>query len=236
MLINCDLGEGNPKIDEAIMAYIDQANIACGGHSGDVHSMRRCLALAKRHHIHVGAHPSYPDPANFGRTSMTIASETLWQSLYEQIHHLTQLAHEQDMTLSYIKPHGALYNDALDQGNIQNVLIDLCHYFELPIMTLAGPANAIFLQRLEQEKVFIFKEAFIDRQYLDNGQLMPRTQTGAVLDAHQRDVQIDQLLNNRVITEHGRTLTLATDTVCLHSDSPGAVKSAQALRHIINAN
>ena len=109
--LNADLGEGLDEIDSAIFPLLDQANIACGGHAGNEASMRRCITLAKQYEVAIGAHPSYPDTANFGRKSLDMSEEALLESLMQQVSALAEIARSEDCQLTYIKPHGALYND-----------------------------------------------------------------------------------------------------------------------------
>ena len=108
-LINCDLGEClSPNTDEQIMPLIDQASIACGGHAGDSESMSRAVQLAKRYQVQIGAHPSYPDKANFGRMSQQYEANALFEHLYQQVTQLNDICLKQDVVMAYIKPHGAL--------------------------------------------------------------------------------------------------------------------------------
>lgn len=227
--LNCDLGEGMGD-DAAIMALIDQANIACGGHAGDTESMQYCCALAVKHQVVIGAHPSYPDHENFGRVSMAIDTEDLIASLEQQVDNLALAADSAGATLRYIKPHGALYNDMMQRQALRVQLMQWAAGRQLPLMLLAGPHREQHQQEAERYGAALVFEAFADRRYQDNGLLAPRSESGAVLNHQQALAQAQQLLSTGEISTVSGLLVLRTDSLCVHGDNPAALASLRALR------
>ncbi len=231
MKLNCDLGEGLDEIDTLLMPHIDMASIACGGHAGNTASMARSIALAKQHHTSIGAHPSYPDRENFGRLSLDLEPSALFDSLCQQIKALTEQAHAFDAALDYIKPHGALYNDAWKKPLVQQTLLRVAAQFSLPLVVQAKPGQA------PQNPMLIY-EAFADRSYTDDGRLVARSEAHAVhRDTHTCITQAKQLyFEHGLYSENGQWLTLLASTLCVHSDSPAAVETVKALRLALSSN
>ncbi|NND67539.1 MAG: 5-oxoprolinase subunit PxpA [Halioglobus sp.] len=243
MLLNCDLGEEagtagfNPEA--AAMPYIDQANIACGVHAGSERVMRETAALAARHGVAVGAHPSYPDRENFGRTSMNLAPAELQKILHTQIQTLEDIATAAGTRLSYVKPHGALYNDMMaDQVVRSNILQAVASYRTPLALMLLCTADAD-RHRTEARAlgVNLILEAFADRAYTDSGTLVPRDIQGAVHDAAQTLAQVQQLCaDGSITTLRGTTLQLEADTLCVHGDNPEGVAMIRRIRNLLDAH
>lgn len=248
-LINCDLGEGLDAIDAAVMPYLNQASIACGGHAGNESTMRLTLALAKQHQVACGAHPSYPDRKNFGRSSLVISSEDLTQSLKQQIQQLTQAANQQNIQLKYIKPHGALYNDCCEP-RILKVLLAVASFFNLPLMlsasqnTVASKAmntsneditkNTSIAAQCHYAGVKFIPEAFADRGYNKNGSLVKRGMPGALLDTQQSIVQVNNLIHQQGLKATcGYWLNIQCQSLCVHSDTPNAINTVKALAELL---
>lgn len=241
MQLNCDLGESygawQMPVDEAIMGYIDQANIACGYHGGDPLAMQRAIQLAKRHSVSVGAHPSYPDLQGFGRRSMHMAHDELVACLHYQIAALQGMAQCQGVSLDYVKPHGALYNDMMRDADVRASVMQAVASFTtdngepLPLMLQAHPNYQQFLTEAEKFTPTLLFEAFADRRYTDEGLLVSRRQANAVLSEQEAIAQAIQMMDTHTITsENGVELAVKIDTLCVHGDSPGAVAMAQQLR------
>ncbi|MFL0810936.1 MAG: 5-oxoprolinase subunit PxpA [Agarilytica sp.] len=226
MKLNCDLGEGLDEVDAALMPHIDMASIACGGHTGDANSMRRAIDLAQQHSVSIGAHPSYPDRENFGRRSIQISPSVLHESLCEQIQNLIDIAQQSQAHVDYIKPHGALYNDAWHHDAIQNTLTSVAEQFNLKLVLQARPQNQ------NECRHEIMLEAFADRAYTDLGTLVSRDKphaTHAELDsviAQGRNLKFKKGL----YSENGVWLHIDAQTLCVHSDSPNAVSAIEALK------
>lgn len=231
--LNADLGEDESKAgiarDLAMMDVISSCNIACGGHAGSPENMRRMLIAAKIGSVSAGAHPSYPDRANFGRESLDIATSDLAASLKLQLATAKEAAASVGIALSHIKPHGALYNDAQDRRDLADILVELANYEKLP---LVGMAETVLAQTAKKSGVRYLDEAFIDRRYTDDSRLAPRNERGAVIeDDRARVAQAMALANGKsIIASSGRNLHISAKTLCLHSDSEGALQTARKVR------
>ncbi|MFQ3250683.1 MAG: UPF0271 protein [Glaciecola sp.] len=240
MKLNADLGEsyGHWQInaDKDIMPFIDMANIACGGHAGDPKVMHQTVALAKSHGVSIGAHPSYPDIQGFGRRSMSIPAEELCHIIQAQIATLDGLARCQGETLSYVKPHGALYNDMMSNKAVRLAVYNAIrtYYISLPLVVQATNQNDKLRIEAEEYGVNLLFEAFADRLYLDSGFLSPRSAPGAVLNGAQSVEQARRLIEKgEVITDSGKALSITADTICVHGDTPEAINNVARIREIL---
>lgn len=241
MLLNCDLGEsyGEHRVgdDAAVMPHIDQASIACGFHGGDPITLKRALALAAQFGVSVGAHPSYPDREGFGRRSMALAPDILIASLHYQIAALEGMAASAGTALSYVKPHGALYNDMMASADIRaTVMSALSSYHRTyPLMLQATPDWETHLAEASDSGLELQFEAFADRRYTAQGALQPRSEPGAVLDAQAMFEQVRSLCaNGTVLTAAGDQLALHAQTLCVHGDNPEAVAHIRTIRQIVD--
>ncbi|GAB7129257.1 5-oxoprolinase subunit PxpA [Silvimonas sp. JCM 19000] len=224
--LNADLGEGYPY-DAALMALISSANIACGGHAGDAVSMRQTVRLALAHGVRIGAHPSYPDREHFGRRSLALSHEALQASLVAQIAALRAICHDEGATLSYVKAHGMLYNDAARDLELADCLLHAVAEVDasLHIMALAGSA---FARHAAHMGWHVIEEGFVDRAYTDAGHLVPRDQPGALLSDDAAALQQALALAcGQVRTQSGSTLALRVDSLCLHGDNAHALDFAR---------
>lgn len=231
--LNADLGEDESAEgitrDLNIMHVISSCNIACGGHAGSAETMRRMLLATKEENVSAGAHPSYPDRKNFGRKAMDISKDALLASLNTQINDIQREAESLGRALSHLKPHGALYNDAQDDAQLADLIISICLREQLALVGMAG--SKLHLMAKKSDLPFI-AEAFIDRRYNDNGRLVPRSETGAMIS--NNDDRLAQGLalakGDPIKTQSGRALQIPAQTLCLHSDSDGALASARSIR------
>ncbi len=235
MKLNADLGEGM-AFDTDLMPLIDMANIACGGHAGDEHSMRATLSLAKKYQVVVGAHPSYPDRINFGRKSINSARGDLLASIKQQVSALLVIASEEGIDVSYIKPHGALYNDMMqDDALLDDLLAMIGETFSGKAFMLLATVDAQrYLMMAEKHGVRLMFETFADRAYQDNGRLVPRNQPGSCLTYSAALQQVDQLLHNQLLSQSGQELCLPNDSLCVHGDNPQALQLASAIRQVVD--
>lgn len=240
LLLNCDLGESfgswTMGLDEQAMPHIDLANIACGFHGGDPDVMVRTLKLAKQHGVTIGAHPSYPDLQGFGRRSMQCSTSEIINLIHYQVAALDGMAQCQGLNLSYIKPHGALYNDMMAKPEVwQAVLQAVASYHKpLQLMILATADAAQYQQQAAAAGVNLLLEAFADRRYTDAGKLTPRSQAGAVLHGAEVLTQVRQLVaEGSVTTDSGKTLPLAADTLCVHGDNVAAITQLTEIRELL---
>lgn len=207
--LNSDLGEG-ADVDDSLLDLVTSANIACGGHTGDDQSMRTAVVASVERGVRIGAHPSYPDRENFGRVSIGLSPSDIRTSITEQIARLVKIAHREGAQVAYIKPHGALYNDA-GKDAVAETLLEVARRFRLPLMVLAGSP-------LESTEVPTIREGFIDRAYAPEGTLRPRSEQGAFID------------DPRVAAAQALTLAPRVDSLCVHSDTPRALQLLQAAR------
>ncbi len=240
MKLNADLGEsyGNWQFDADvdIMPLIDMANIACGGHAGDPSTMHKTIHMAAQHNVAIGAHPSYPDLQGFGRRSMRITPQELKLIIQAQIATLDGLAKCQGQQLSYVKPHGALYNDMMSDEEVWFAVIEAMaeFYVNLPLVVQASEQN--YTRRMEARKhgVELLFEAFADRLYLDSGLLSPRSHPGAVLTFNESFEQAKSLIKkNEVISISGTVLSCEADTICVHGDTLNALKTVERIRSLL---
>ncbi len=234
--INCDMGEG-VSTDAALMPFISSCNIACGGHVGDVDSMRQTVALARQHNVTIGAHPSYPDTEGFGRRDYPVPLPQLRQSLLEQVQTLQSVIATEGATLSHIKPHGALYNRAAVDDQYAQLVIDVLQDVDQHLV-LFGLSNSALAHQCQQQNVAFRHEVFIDRHYQSNGQLVPRTDANAVIDDVEVIVEraLMMALTQEVNAIDGTRLSLRCDTFCIHGDHPQAVLIAESMHRAIQSH
>jgi len=240
MNLNCDLGESfgswTMGLDEQVMPYIDQANIACGFHAGDPLVMQKTLELAKQHNVCVGAHPSYPDLVGFGRRSMNCSSEEIIAMVTYQIAAIDGVAKSLGSDISYVKPHGALYNDMMVNSQIRlAILTALSNYPKnLALMLQATPELALHKAEARNYQVEILSEAFADRCYLDNGTLTPRSEPHAIHNKEKILAQVKQLTEQgTVTTASGKQLALTVDSLCVHGDNMAGVQAISEIQQLI---
>ncbi|MGI5308073.1 5-oxoprolinase subunit PxpA [Rheinheimera sp. WS51] len=240
MKLNCDLGESfgswQMGLDASAMPHIDMANIACGFHAGDPDVIARTLALAKQYQVSIGAHPAYPDLQGFGRRSMVLSDSEIINIIHYQIAALEGMAKTQGLTLEYVKPHGALYNDMMSNPQIFNaVLTAIASYHQpLKLMILATAEQDHYQHLAKQAGVSLLFEAFADRRYTDEGKLTPRSQAGAVLSEAEMLQQVQQLVQSgTVTTQSGQKLALKADTLCVHGDNSAAILQIAKIRQLL---
>ncbi len=233
--INCDLGEGGEQ-DAEFMTLISACNIACGGHAGTLDSMREIVALAMEHNVEIGAHPSYPDKENFGRSSLQMEPEDLKRSLVAQILSLKQITESEGGKLTHIKLHGALYNDAARDENIAEIVIKAVEEFEEDIPIYA-PENSVISQ-LAKGRINVIFEAFADRNYEENFNLVSRQNSNALITKKGEvfDHLFEMFSLGNIIAVTGKKLPCKATTFCLHSDTPNAIEILQFLHEKFRDN
>jgi UPF0271 protein len=231
--LNCDMGEGfgayTLGLDAEILPRVSSANIACGFHAGDPASMRATVALAEAHGVGIGAHPGLPDLRGFGRRAMDAAPSEITGDVVYQIGALT--AFTRAKRLQHVKPHGALYNMAVAREDVARAIGDAVLAVD-PGLILVVLAGSPWERLARGMGLRVAREAFADRAFDARGALVPRSVPGSVI--HEADAVIARSL--RLVAEHrvtaitGEDLDLHADTICLHSDTPGAVSLAAGLR------
>lgn len=228
--INCDVGEavGN---ETDLMPYIQQCNIACGGHAGDEDSMREMVELAKKHEVSIGAHPSYPDPVNFGRISMKLDSEELIKTIRNQLKSLDTIVVSCNAKLSHIKAHGALYNDTAKNINIAQIFLEAIAHYKFNIK-LFVPFNSVIAKLAKDQGYIIEYEAFADRNYNDDLTLVSRVKENAILTDIPSIIEHVRMMKvlNSVRTVNGRIVNMKATTFCVHSDTSNASTIVKELR------
>jgi len=228
--INADLGEGDPY-DAELLSIVSSCNIACGGHAGDVDSMRETVKAALDNGVAIGAHPSYPDREGFGRRSGFQGGTDLLDSLASQIGVLQDVVAAQGARMGHVKPHGALYNDAAVDAGLAETVAEAVLAAGGDVQ-LVGPPGSELQRAAERRGLRFLGEAFIDRAYLADGRLVPRTESGAVHDSLEKILaQAVSLATRRSVTSiDGKRITICADTLCVHGDTPGAADTARAVR------
>jgi len=240
LTLNCDMGEGfgpwSMSDDASIMPLIDAANIACGGHAGDPSTMRQCVELARRHKTEIGAHVSYPDMQGFGRRAMDISGQALIDLIHYQLGALDGIARAHSTRVSYVKPHGALYHAMLDDPAIMNDIMRAVAswHADLELVVLATPRDRKTVQLSVEHGLTLRYEAFADRGYTSRGLLLGRDKPGAVLDAEDAAKQAVAISQNELRTPRGKRIPVTADTLCVHSDTPGAVKMIRSIRQALD--
>ena len=213
------------------MTVITSCNIACGGHYGDPQTMRKALQLAKENQVVAGAHPSFPDRENFGRTRSTLAGVALEAVLREQVLALKDIADDMALPLTHIKPHGALYNMAARDAELSSSILNVLQG-TMPTSKIVGPPKSELERCALERGVGFIAEGFADRAYEADGQLRDRKEPGAVI--HNSSAQVEQAANmalhHKTMTYAGNTIPLQVETICVHGDTPSAFKAAQAIR------
>ena len=222
MVINADVGEESGN-DEQIMPLISWCNIACGGHAGNENEIEKTVALAIRNNVQIGAHPGYPDKVNFGRVKVEMNYTDLVDSLTNQIQLVSQKTREQGAKIVHVKPHGALYNEAIKENITARAIIDAVKNIDKSLY-IVTQKNGI-LDKLSQGVLEVKYEAFMDRAYEKDLSLVPRSKPGAILSTPEEVFEhVNMMIKKGVV----RTISCAEksiifDTICVHGDHPNSV-------------
>lgn len=231
--VNCDMGEGTGN-DELLMPYIQAANIACGYHAGNAAIMEQTIQLCLKYGVAVGAHPSFQDRENFGRTEMNLPVQELYELIIQQLIILKEVADHCGAKLHHVKPHGALYNlsarDALTANIIARAVMD----FDSGLV-LYGLSGSYSISEAKMLGLKTASEVFADRTYRDDGSLTPRSEPGAMIEKTTDAVkQAMQMLNRGTVTSlSGKEIPVLAETICIHGDGKHAVEFAKAIHEAI---
>ncbi|GAA4928311.1 LamB/YcsF family protein [Streptomyces coeruleoprunus] len=238
--LNADLGEGFGRWrltdDERLLSVVTSANVACGFHAGDAATMRRVCALAAEREVRIGAQVSYRDLAGFGRRAMDVPADELAAEVAYQIGALQVFARAAGARVSYVKPHGALYNRVVHDEEQARAVVDgvLLTGERLPLLGLPGSR---LHRAADKAGLPVVTEAFADRAYTADGTLVPRSQEGAVV--HDPEAVVERSVSMArfgVVTSHcGRSVPVRARSLCLHGDTPGAVDLARRVRARLEA-
>lgn len=239
--LNADLGEGFSvwKLgdDEAMLDVVTSANVACGFHAGDpALLLRTCRAAAERG-VRVGAQVSYRDLAGFGRRFIDVQPAELTAEIIYQIGALQALAHAAGSEVGYVKPHGALYHTIVNNHDQARAVAEAVHAVD-PSLPVLGLSDSVFFAAAQELGLRTVPEAFADRTYRSDGQLVSRRERNAVLHdvAEIADRVASMVTAGRVAAVDGSTIPITVESVCVHGDSPGAVQIANAVRHRLVAD
>ena len=240
--LNCDMGEsfGIYKLgmDEKIIPYIDMANLACGFHASDPVTMHQSIKRAKEHHVEIGAHPSYPDLVGFGRREMKCSVEEIVSFIIYQCGALDALCKTYETKVTYLKPHGALYNTMMKDTEVFKAICKAISKYDdsIKLMILSNKENEKFAETAGKYNISLLYEVFADRAYTDEGSLVPRSQPNAVLHSAREVIERARLLYDRGIIKsiNGKELKLEVDTLCVHGDNAEALQLIKALHELKN--
>lgn len=234
--LNADVGEATTPLDElvelALLNLVSSVNVACGVHAGDRGAMRRVVAVAAAHGLNIGAHPGYADPAHRGRRALNLPSAQVRQLVRDQVASLAAVAAERGARLTHVKPHGALYNQAVADSTLAHAIAHGVRDVD-PTLRLVGLCGSQLIAAGLTVGLPVWSEAFVDRAYQPDGSLVSRDQTGAVHSDPSLAITqaLTLVLNGFVRAIDGVTRVAAQpDTLCIHSDTPGAVALARRLR------
>ncbi|MEC7820880.1 MAG: 5-oxoprolinase subunit PxpA [Candidatus Neomarinimicrobiota bacterium] len=235
MDINSDMGELNHLLAdgtyEKLMSHVTSINLACGGHAGDEEMMAAMVVMAKDKGIKIGAHPSYPDKENFGREEMEdIDPNELLDSIRDQIEKLVDISSEHEMELTHVKPHGALYNLAVNNEEISQTIAEAIIDVDSSYKAV-GLAGSKMLTVFDALGLDTISEGYVDRVYEADGTLRSRKFEDALITDPQRAAeQMKEMLNGNIIAVDGSSIPINITSVCVHSDTPNAVDIAQAVK------
>jgi UPF0271 protein len=228
--LNADLGEGM-DCDAAILACVSSANIACGGHAGDAESMRTAVRLALQHGVALGAHPSFVDRENFGRSEMHLPLAQVVDMISVQIEALRLIVREEGAVLTHVKPHGALYNQAARDPALAQAIVQAVAALD-PGLRIFGLSGGALIAAAQQAGLAVAAEVFADRRYQRDGSLASRNLPGATIE--EQPLALAQAMRlvrqGRVLALDGHDLSLNVDSVCLHGDGSHAMVLAQLLK------
>lgn len=233
--LNADLGEGFGPWpmgdDDAVLAIVTSANVACGFHAGDPSVMRRTCRAAATKQVTIGAHVAYRDLANFGRSFIDVAPKKLADDIVYQLAAISGIAATEGGSVRYVKPHGALYNAIVHHEAQARAVVDAVRDFDDSLAVLGLPGSVV-LRLAEAAGLRPVREAFADRAYTPTGELVPRSQPGAVLhDPEAVAARVVELVTTGTVEAvDGSRVRVAAESVCVHGDSPGAVAMATSVR------
>jgi 5-oxoprolinase (ATP-hydrolysing) subunit A len=232
--LNCDMGELPEAIadgtQEALLRSITSANVACGGHAGDERTMRTTIEQALRAGVAVGAHPGYPDRENFGRLELKMPAEAVANSIYDQVRALAEVAAKCGAKLVHVKPHGALYNQAVKNRELAEAIAQGVARFSKNLV-LMGLAGSPMLDVFREEGFAVAAEAFADRRYEPEGTLRSRKFEDALIRNPEEAAWQALGIAERgvVIASNGSEIPVDAQTICIHGDTPGSVQIAAAV-------
>lgn len=228
--LNADLGEGCGS-DRELLQLVSSANIACGFHAGDAQTMLQSVRWALEYGVAIGAHPSFPDRENFGRSAMQLPPETVYAQVLYQIGALKIIAESEGGKLTHVKPHGMLYNQAARDAGLADAIARAVKSVDAGLL-LVGLAGSESIRAAGHYGLQTREEVFADRGYQTDGTLVPRGQPGAMIEEEEQAISrtLEMVQHGTVASVTGERVALRAQTVCLHGDGPHALAFARRLR------
>ncbi|NOX15096.1 MAG: 5-oxoprolinase subunit PxpA [Epsilonproteobacteria bacterium] len=240
--LNCDMGESfgawKMGLDEEIMPLVDMSNIACGFHASDPVTMDKTVKLAYENGVTIGAHPGYPDLVGFGRRNLKCSNDEIKKMIIYQIGALEAICKTNNAKITYVKPHGALYNTMMSDSEVFEAIAKAIATYDkkLNLMILSSSKNKQYTKIAENLGIKLLFEVFADRSYMDDGSLMPRSMPNAVLGSSDEVLErLDFLIKEGAIKAHtGKKLELKVDCICVHGDNSHALSIVKAMRKYLD--
>lgn len=228
--LNADLGEGCAN-DQALLQLVSSANIACGFHAGDAQTMRQSVRWAIEYGVAIGAHPSFPDRENFGRTAMQLPPETVYAQVVYQLGALAVMVKAEGGVMQHVKPHGMLYNQAAVDPLLADAIAQAVKAVD-PALRLVGLAGSELIRAGERAGLVTRQEVFADRRYQSDGTLVPRSQPDALIESDELALSqtLAMVQRRQVQARDGHWVPVQADTVCVHGDGAHALNFARRLR------
>ena len=233
--INCDLGEKSKhhsnKHDPELLRIVNSANVACGFHAGDEETMKQVITISKKNGVSIGAHPSFNDPENFGRSRMNLSTNEIKKLIFDQYEILQDIAIKQDEKVSHIKPHGALNNMACEDIELAMILAKTINEIDKDLIYLV-PTGSKMEEAAKKLNMKIACEIFADRNYEDDGNLVSRKKPNALItDPELAKLHVLSMVKNQAINCHsGKQIPCEIDSVCIHGDNESSLSTAKSIR------
>ena len=233
--INCDLGESSKfcstENDPLLLKIVNSANIACGYHAGDKPTMEKTIKISKENSVSIGAHPSFNDPENFGRKRLNLPSGEITKLIIDQINILSNIANASGIKVTHIKPHGALNNMACEDYELAKIISDSIIQVNKDLIFLV-PTGSQMEKAGKKLGMKIATEIFADRNYEDNGNLVSRSKSNALItDPEIAKKHVIKMVENQALNCYsGKQIPCEIDSVCVHGDGQSAVNTAKQIR------
>jgi UPF0271 protein len=239
--INCDLGEKSKHHsnvnDPDLLKIVNSANVACGFHAGDENTMSEVIQISKKNGVSIGAHPSFNDPENFGRTRINLSSMEIKKLIIEQYEILQNIALRYNEKVSHIKPHGALNNMACEDIDLANILAKTINEISKDLIYLV-PTGSKMEQAAKKLNMKVACEIFADRNYEDDGNLVSRKKSNAlIIDPEEAKKHVLKMVKNQSLNCHsGKQIPCEIDSVCIHGDNKSSLATAKSIRKMLITN